>query len=383
MPDTKDHNPQHEADALEAAAAAMLDATLAADTTEATPEAPAPMVDDAHSPERSPASDDALSQLDAAAAAMLDETLAAESTAPAAADPGADTSLEALLATQIPVIDALQAETAIPAADSATTDLDAAAAAMLEDTLKAAMPDAAPEGGALAIESLDDQLAELAAGIMQEETTPPEPPAPVTEATDSYPDTTSSTVGDALDEAAQLAASEFGASSATAVVPVNAPKTTSSTIPDVKTAAPAPAVSSAKSRSATAAKALASTAAKAAGGGARMASPIALKVCALISSPLAGKSRAVRDSIGWIGANTLFIACVLWIYLGFIRQPHPASAHAEAFDFNASTLPQPHPPKDAGHTASGDAHASGDSHAAKKPEAKKTDAKKPDAGGHH
>jgi hypothetical protein len=62
MPDTKDHNPQHEADALEAAAAAMLDATLAADTTEATPEAPAPMVDDAHSPERSPASDDALSR---------------------------------------------------------------------------------------------------------------------------------------------------------------------------------------------------------------------------------------------------------------------------------------------------------------------------------
>jgi hypothetical protein len=110
----------------------------------------------------------------------------------------------------------------------------------------------------------------------------------------------------------------------------------------------------------------------------RALSPHALKAARLVSAPLAKKPRAIRDAVGWIAANTVFLGACLWVYVLFVRGPHAADARAPAFDFQRSGLPRPemhdeHAAGD-GHGTDG-AHGGGDAHGAKKDDghAKKDD----------
>lgn len=75
------------------------------------------------------------------------------------------------------------------------------------------------------------------------------------------------------------------------------------------------------------------------------ASPVALHALAAASRPLANKPKSVRQSVGWIAANTLFVATVLWFYLLFLRHPSDASGAADAFDMKTSKLPAAPQPK--------------------------------------
>ncbi|MFZ2873681.1 MAG: hypothetical protein WAZ94_04280 [Phycisphaerales bacterium] len=114
------------------------------------------------------------------------------------------------------------------------------------------------------------------------------------------------------------------------------------------------------------------------------------RVLTPLSAPLASKPKAVRDSLGWVAANTVFLGGCLWVYIEFVR-PDPKVAHSHgSFDFASDQVPpvpQPdhtandtHAPdghkSDSGH---GDSKAKPDSHGGdKKAAAKKPDAKKPD-----
>jgi len=64
----------------------------------------------------------------------------------------------------------------------------------------------------------------------------------------------------------------------------------------------------------------------------------ALPVASAISAPLAAKPRIVRDTLGWLALNTLFLGVCVWAYILFVR--HPAHAHApHTFDFATAHLP--------------------------------------------
>lgn len=81
-----------------------------------------------------------------------------------------------------------------------------------------------------------------------------------------------------------------------------------------------------------------------------------LAAATLISMPLAGRSKVVRDSIGWFAMNTLFLAACLWGYLVFVRQPALNQMPAPAsFDFHDGHVPTP-PPEGEHAKAPADAH---------------------------
>lgn len=105
------------------------------------------------------------------------------------------------------------------------------------------------------------------------------------------------------------------------------------------------------------------------------------KVAAILAKPLQGKPRMVRDTVGWLGLNSIFLAGVVWTYHLAFQRPEPIHAqrapaglvgvHNEQADAHAShNLHNPHAPNPAPadahaateHHASIDAH--GDSHAA-------------------
>jgi len=396
MPDTKDNSPATASEALTQAAEQMLESTLASDEH---PHAESPPPSEASASSALEA-DVLPPDLESAAAEMLDATLGDQAQAvpgdPSPADTSGESSaMDDALAAALDAMNAADDEPAPttpepePAIEAATPtpspDLESAAAEMLDATLAADQthPDGDKRG---AIDPLDDQLASMTAGIMEAETVPPEPPRHSSPESDAAGEHQQDELDDAAQVAAALCESPGEGSTASTTATISAKQQDAIKTPNAKPPVTQPEVKT-PGKNAARAKMVAGTAARVAGTGVRFASPVALKLCALISSPLAGKSRGVRDSIGWIGANTLFIACVLWVYLGFIRQPVPAAAHAEAFDFSASTLPQPHPSSQSGdHNAGASAHAKGDSHGAKKPEAKKDDhakaSPKKDAGGH-
>lgn len=55
------------------------------------------------------------------------------------------------------------------------------------------------------------------------------------------------------------------------------------------------------------------------------------KLVRLFAKPLAGKSRIVRDTAGWLGFNTVFLAGVVWCYhLWFQKPEKPTPQHAPA-----------------------------------------------------
>lgn len=123
-----------------------------------------------------------------------------------------------------------------------------------------------------------------------------------------------------------------------------------------------------------------------------------------LNAPFASQPKVVRDSLGWVAANTVFLGACLWVYIEFFR-PDPKAAHTlGTFDFAHDDVPDANGPDHAsgsheagtgqGASHGGDpkaksgAHGSDKKAAAKKPDAKKADphakppAKAPPRGGH-
>lgn len=59
------------------------------------------------------------------------------------------------------------------------------------------------------------------------------------------------------------------------------------------------------------------------------AEPAALRGAALVSRPLASRPRIVRDTVGWIGLWTLFLAVCVWFTLVFLRTSETPASEAE------------------------------------------------------
>ena len=81
-------------------------------------------------------------------------------------------------------------------------------------------------------------------------------------------------------------------------------------------------------------------------------------VMKVLSWPLAGRSKTVRDSVGWVTLNTLFWCGCLWTWLLFFR--HPSETHAEtaAFDFAHSEVIEAAKPADE-HAGAAGGHGGG------------------------
>lgn len=111
------------------------------------------------------------------------------------------------------------------------------------------------------------------------------------------------------------------------------------------------------------------------------------RICAVISAPLLSKPAAVRHSVGWVAANTVFLASCFWVWMVFFRPPAPTealpgAAAAGAYDFEKGGLPPvPVQAKEKPKAHGDDAHGK-DDHGKqatdKKPEAKKPETKKAD-----
>ncbi|CAG0952732.1 hypothetical protein PHYC_00289 [Phycisphaerales bacterium] len=94
-----------------------------------------------------------------------------------------------------------------------------------------------------------------------------------------------------------------------------------------------------------------------------------LAALAVASKPLADKPKVIRDSLGWIALNSLFLGACLWAYVLFFRHP-PHAAEAWEFDFSQGALPTP--PSHDEEPPAADGHAK----AAEPKKAAKSDAKK-------
>ena len=174
------------------------------------------------------------------------------------------------------------------------------------------------------IESLDEQLAEATDGLIaaddSTEPTQPEPTQP--EPTEPEPTqaqhaaSASATPDDAPAESDEAVAAEPADEPIADETPaVAAPKAKSSAKP-----------SASKSHKANAAAQRIMTVARA---GFAHAEPVALRGAVLVSSPLASRPKIVRDTVGWIGLWTLFLAISVWFTLAFLRSSTPPEVDAE------------------------------------------------------
>jgi len=57
--------------------------------------------------------------------------------------------------------------------------------------------------------------------------------------------------------------------------------------------------------------------------------PVALRGAVLVSSPLAKRPKIIRDTVGWIGLWTLFLAICVWFTLAFLRSSASPEIDAE------------------------------------------------------
>jgi hypothetical protein len=212
---------------------------------------------------------------------------------------------------------------------------------------------------AAAIESLDAQLAELTAELLDPKSaaaTAPAPPAPV-----NLP------VAEAVATAIPPAkpGPEVSIPAAPVAQPQEAPPpvaaTPAQTAPPAAT--PAPAATTSTER----------------------AEPGALlSLLGRISAPLAAKSRTFRNAAGVLAINSLLLGAGVWGYVVF--RPVPKPAGATGFDFASASLPVPPPAKDdatpqaapksqdEGHSSGGHDASSHDGAAKSKPNAKSSKA---------
>jgi len=107
----------------------------------------------------------------------------------------------------------------------------------------------------------------------------------------------------------------------------------------------------------------------------------ALRVLAAVSRPLQNRPAIVRQTVGWVALNTLFIGAVFWAWMIFFR-PAPATPTRGAFNFADDALPQPPQATPAPEADAKEPHAK-----PKQPDAqagsKKASAKKESHGGGH
>ena len=112
---------------------------------------------------------------------------------------------------------------------------------------------------------------------------------------------------------------------------------------------------------------------------------VIMPVFALANAPLAKKPRIVRDSAGWVAANTVFCAVCLWAWMLFFRGPNQIAEAHGSFDISHAELPEvpkKPEPKSTGHGADENGAKKDDGQGAKKDDgqgAKKATAKKPPA----
>jgi len=112
---------------------------------------------------------------------------------------------------------------------------------------------------------------------------------------------------------------------------------------------------------------------------------VIMPVFALANAPLAKKPRIVRDSAGWVAANTVFCAVCLWAWMLFFRGPNQIAEAHGSFDISHAELPEvpkKPEPKSTGHGADEHGAKKDDGQGAKKDDgqgAKKATAKKPPA----
>lgn len=251
--------------------------------------------------------------------------------------------------------------------------------------------------------------------------TQPSPAAPEPDAFETVTDSTapasdlSSEIDELLQQATtgepltQPAASAPAAPPPPAPAPAATPSSPSEPAPYVPTPASPHAPAAAPTPTATATAVATSAASLAPAPVAPPASPIAQRLAAVLaraltpfSAPLASQSSLVRDSLGWVAANTIFLGACLWGYIEFFR-PEPKVAHTQGtFDFAHDDVPPiPDPDRSPTDARGSTDHKSDTSHgtdpkaksgthgvekkaAAKKPDAKKADphTKTPAKGGH-
>ena len=95
------------------------------------------------------------------------------------------------------------------------------------------------------------------------------------------------------------------------------------------------------------------------------------KLVQAFAKPLAGKPRLVRDTVGWLGFNSMFLAGVVWSYhLWFQKPEKPVAQHAPAAlvssDGHGETSHAAAPAAEHDAPPGGDAHA-GAEHASDEP----------------
>ncbi|MBX3390975.1 MAG: hypothetical protein KF691_16110 [Phycisphaeraceae bacterium] len=83
------------------------------------------------------------------------------------------------------------------------------------------------------------------------------------------------------------------------------------------------------------------------------------KLVAVLAGPLAGKPRMIRDTIGWLGFNSLFLAGVVWGYHLWFQKPEKPVAHKAP----ASLISGEHGATSSEHNAHADGPSPGSAHA--------------------
>jgi len=272
-----------------------------------------------------------------------------------------DSQIDALLSDSSVSDDAGNSEHSRPAAQSAAADAEAAVAS-IEKQVESLVEQFVEQDGVSAHAPLDTSGPLPAPASTADES---HPIAPDDAAANAAPES----IG-ALDE--QLARLTDELLTAPAPEPYQAPSVKFAPTPEDQIE-PAPAAM--PQVAATATPATASAPAAPAEAPTPIAIPVIVaatagpnKLVQAFAKPLAGKPRLVRDTVGWLGFNSMFLAGVVWSYhLWFQKPEKPVAQHAPAAlvssDGHGET-PHAAPPASEHDTpAGGDAHASAEHHA--------------------
>jgi hypothetical protein len=103
--------------------------------------------------------------------------------------------------------------------------------------------------------------------------------------------------------------------------------------------------------------------------------PVAYRIAAVVSAPLRDRPALIRDAVGWVAMMTAFYASIVFVYFLFIYEPEAPAAHSAPV--NLTDPAHPDEPPSASHAspkkehapadAAGDGGGHGDA-SAKKPE---------------
>ncbi|HEX8876881.1 MAG TPA: hypothetical protein VF777_09045 [Phycisphaerales bacterium] len=298
-------------------------------------------IDDAIPSDAAPAVPEAVAEVATQPAEPATPTDQATPTAPPETEATPATTEPTAAATE-PVDAAESGETAAPIAEPDASAAPTAPPAPVETVTAAPSRPAMParEETAADISALDDQLARLTDELLSAD--PAAAPAPAAAAAPAV-----------AEAPVAAAASEANAPPA----PAPAPEPVSAAAPAPAPAAPAAPAAPVPARAAPRGPSLAERLSRAVAG--RTAG-----LAVACAKPLAGKPKIVRDTVGWLGVNTIFLATLVWGYRLMLQRPEqPVATKAP------STLVSDFP---GGHATAG--HDDDDEHADGPAEAHTADA---------